>query len=144
MPRRAHVVGWGRYVPTQVLTNDQVAQMVDTSDEWIRRRAGIVEHRIIHARETTATMSIQAAQAAPETAGVNRAQLDLIIVATVTPDHAFSATACLARDALGASHAVAFDPSAGWSSCIYALSLATDLVAGGAYETALGVETETL
>jgi 3-oxoacyl-[acyl-carrier-protein] synthase III len=142
--RQAHIVGWGKYVPSQVLTNDQLAQMIDTSDEWIRQRTGIVERRIVRNGETTATMSIQAARAALETAGLNPAHLDLIIVATITPDHAFPAMACLVQDALGAPRAAAFDLCAGCSSFIYGLSLAADLVAGGMYETALVVGAKTL
>jgi 3-oxoacyl-[acyl-carrier-protein] synthase-3 len=95
--RWAHIVGWGQYVPGRVLTNDELAQMVDTTSRWIRQRTGIVERRVVNDGERTPTMSIRAAQAALETAGlINPAQLDLIIVATLTPYHAFPATACLA------------------------------------------------
>lgn len=144
MAIRAHIVGWGRYVPQRVLTNDDWAQRVDTSDEWIRTRTGIVERRIASDDETTATMAIQAAQQALEVAGLDPAQLDLIIVATVTPDHLFPATSCLVQDALGATHAAAFDLSAGCSGFVYGLSVAADLIAAGAYKTILVIGAETL
>jgi len=124
----AHVVGWGSYVPERVLTNDDLAQMVDTSNEWIRTRTGIAERRIAADDETTSSMAVQAAWRALETAGVAPAQLDLIIVATATPDHAFPATACLVQDALGASNAAAFDLSAGCTGFVYALGVAADMV----------------
>mgnify|MGYP006283384343 CR=1 FL=1 len=125
----AHVVGWGKYVPARVLTNDDLAAMVDTSDDWIRTRTGIAERRIAGDGETTSSMAIQAAWRALETAGVSPAQLDLIIVATATPDHAFPATACLVQDALGATRAAAFDLSAGCTGFVYALSVAADMIA---------------
>ena len=118
MAIRAHIVGWGKYVPQRVLTNNDLSHMVDTSDEWIRTRTGIAERRIADDGETTASMSIQAAHQALETAGLNPQQLDLIIVATVTPDYIFPSTACLVQDALGATHAAAFDLSAGCSGFV--------------------------
>ena len=128
----AHVVGWGSYVPERVLTNDDLAQMVDTSDEWIRTRTGISERRIAEDDETTSSMAVQAAWRALKKAGVSPSQLDLIIVATATPDHAFPATACLVQDALGASNAAAFDLSAGCTGFVYALGVAADMVEGKA------------
>jgi len=113
MTTRAHVCGWGKAVPQHVLTNEDLAQMVDTSDEWIRTRTGIVERRIAADGETTFTLSLQAARRALEVAGLKPSQLELVIVATVTPDHAFPATACMVQDGLGATGAVAFDLSAG-------------------------------
>ncbi|MFC2015371.1 beta-ketoacyl-ACP synthase III [Chloroflexota bacterium] len=142
--RRAHIVGWGMAVPKRVLSNDDLARMVDTSDEWIRQRTGIVERRIASEGETTFTLALKAAQSALETADLDPVRLDLIIVATVTPDHAFPATACLIQDALGAPKATAFDLSAGCSGFVYGLSLAADLLAAGAYEQALVIGAETL
>jgi 3-oxoacyl-[acyl-carrier-protein] synthase-3 len=141
---QAHVVGWGKYVPRRVLTNDDLSRMVDTSDEWIRTRTGIRERHLAEDGETTASMAIQAARQALEVAELNPAQLDLIIVATVTPDHLFPATACLAQDALGATHAAAFDLSAGCTGFVYGLSVAAHLLSAGAYQTALVVGAETL
>jgi 3-oxoacyl-[acyl-carrier-protein] synthase-3 len=143
-PRRAHIVGWGKAVPERVVTNDDLAAMVDTSDEWIRQRTGIVERRIAADEETTLTLSLEAARRALDVANLDPARLDLVIVATVTPNHAFPATACLVQDALGAEHAAAFDLSAGCSGFIYGLSLAADLLAGGNYDHALVIGAETL
>jgi 3-oxoacyl-[acyl-carrier-protein] synthase-3 len=131
-------------VPESVLCNDDLARIVDTTDEWIRQRTGIAERRIANDGETTFSLGLEAAQSALETADLNPAHLDLIIVATVTPDYAFPATACLIQDALGAPRATAFDLSAGCSGFVYGLSLAADLLAGGAYREALVVGSETL
>jgi 3-oxoacyl-[acyl-carrier-protein] synthase-3 len=140
----AHVVGWGKSVPSQVLTNDDLAQMVDTSDEWIRTRTGISERRVVADGETTSTIALQAARQALEVSGLNPAQLELVIVATVTPDYPFPATACLVQDGLGASQAAAFDLSAGCTGFIYGLSVAADLISSGAYQNALVIGAETL
>ena len=144
MTTHAHIVGWGKSVPQRVLTNDDLARMVDTSDDWIRTRTGITERRIAADGETTFSLSLQAAQQALEVAGLKPSQLDLIIVATVTPDHAFPATACLLQDALGATHAAAFDLSAGCTGFVYGLSMASNLISAGVYENALVIGAETL
>lgn len=144
MTTRAHIVGWGMYVPRRVLTNDDLAEMVDTSDEWIRARTGIAQRRIAADDETSASMAISAAQQALEVADLRPGQLDLIVVTTATPDYLFPSTACLVQDALGATHAAAFDLSAGCSGFIYGLSVAADLVSAGAYENVLVIGTETL
>ncbi|MBC7228030.1 MAG: ketoacyl-ACP synthase III [Thermoflexales bacterium] len=143
MPR-AHIVGWGKYVPQRVLTNDDLSRMVDTSDEWIVTRTGIRERRIAADGETTATMAVQAARRALEVAGIGPEQVDLIIVATATPDYFFPATACLVQDALGASRAAAFDLAAGCTGFVYALGVAAAMVESGAIRTALVVGSETL
>jgi 3-oxoacyl-[acyl-carrier-protein] synthase-3 len=142
--RRAHIVGWGMAVPERVLGNGDLAAMVDTSDEWIRQRTGILERHIVSDGETTFTLSLKAARAALEVGDRDPAHLDLIVVATVTPDHAFPATACLLQDALGAEKAAAFDLSAGCSGFVYGLALAADLIAVGSYERALVIGAETL
>jgi len=144
MSRYAHVVGWGKCAPQRVLTNDDLSRMVDTSDEWILTRTGIQERRLAGDDETTVSMAVQAAHQALEVADLRPAQLDLIIVATVTPDHLFPAAACLVQDALGAARAAAFDLSAGCSGFIYALSVAAHLLCAGAYHTALVIGAETL
>ncbi|MEA3341117.1 MAG: beta-ketoacyl-ACP synthase III [Chloroflexota bacterium] len=144
MTPHAHIFGWGKAVPQRALTNDDLAQMVDTSDEWIRSRTGIGERRIVADGETTFTLSLQAARQALEVAGLDPSQLELVIVATATPDHAFPATACLVQDGLGATHAAAFDLSAGCTGFVYGLSVAADLIAAGAYENALVIGAETL
>jgi 3-oxoacyl-[acyl-carrier-protein] synthase-3 len=141
---RAHIVGWGKSVPSRVLTNDNLAQTVDTSDEWIRSRTGIVERRVAADGETTFSLALQAARQALDVAGLAPSQLDLIIVATVTPDHAFPSTACLIQDGLGAKRAAAFDLSAGCTGFIYGVSVASDLISSGAYTNVLVIGAETL
>jgi len=140
----AHVVGWGKYVPQRVLTNDDLSRMVDTSDEWIRTRTGIRQRHLVGDGEATASMAIQAAREALEVAGIAPSQLDLIVVATVTPDHLFPATACLVQDGLGATRAAAFDLSAGCSGFVYGVAVAAHLLSAGVYRTALVIGAETL
>jgi 3-oxoacyl-[acyl-carrier-protein] synthase-3 len=142
--QHAHIVGWGMAVPDRVLTNGELAAMVDTSNEWIQQRTGIAERRVAGEGETTFTLSLQAAQAALEVADLDPSRLDLIIVATATPEYAFPATACLLQDALGAERAAAFDLAAGCSGFVYGLSLAADLLTAGSYGHALVVGAETL
>lgn len=131
-------------VPERVLTNEDLATMVDTTDDWIRQRTGIRERRIVGEGETTFTLALHAARSALEVANLDPASLDLIIVASVTPDYAFPATACLLQDALGAPKAAAFDLSAGCSGFIYGLSVAANLLSAGTYDNALVVGAETL
>jgi 3-oxoacyl-[acyl-carrier-protein] synthase-3 len=132
------------YVPSEILTNDDLASIVDTSDDWIRARTGIVERRIAAPKETTATMAIKAAQAALRVANANPARLDLIIVATATPDYPFPATACLVQDALGATRAGAFDLSAGCTGFVYGLAVGSQMIIAGAYDQVLVIGAETL
>ncbi|MGD2146008.1 MAG: beta-ketoacyl-ACP synthase III [Anaerolineae bacterium] len=144
----AHIVGWGKYVPERVLTNADLAQRVDTSDEWIITRTGVSERRIAADGETTSSMAIQASWEALAAAGASPAELDLIIVATATPDYIFPATACLVQDALGATHAAAFDLSAGCTGFVYALGVAADMLSAkdgvGRTGAALVIGAETL
>jgi 3-oxoacyl-[acyl-carrier-protein] synthase-3 len=144
MTIQAHIVGWGKYVPERILTNDDLVSMVDTTDEWIRTRTGISERHLVADHETTSSMAIQAAHEALERANLRPADLDLIIVATATPDHAFPATACLVQDALGAPHSGAFDLAAGCSGFVYGVSIATDLIQSGHYQNILVIGAETL
>lgn len=143
MPR-AHIVGWGKYVPSRILTNDDLSRMVDTSDEWIVTRTGIRERHLAEGRETTATMAVQAACRALDGAGIGPEKVDLIIVATATPDYLFPATACLVQDALGAARAGAFDLAAGCTGFVYALGVAAAMIESGAVQTALVIGAETL
>jgi 3-oxoacyl-[acyl-carrier-protein] synthase-3 len=143
MPR-AHIVGWGKYVPQRVLTNDDLSRMVDTSDEWIVTRTGIRERHLAEEGETTATMAVQAARQALDGAGIGPEKVDLIIVATATPDYLFPSTACLLQDALGARRAGAFDLAAGCTGFIYALGVAAAMIESGAVRTALVIGAETL
>ncbi len=142
--RYAHIIGWGMALPTRVMTNDEIAQMVDTSDAWIRERTGIRERRIAGAKDSTATLALRAAKRALEVANVSPADLNLIIVATATPEYLFPATACLVQDWLGAENAGAFDLSAGCTGFVYALSLAAQTIISGAADTVLVIGSETL
>ena len=144
MSAHAHVVGWGWYVPSRVLTNDDLSRMVDTSDEWIRTRTGSRERHLAEDGETTSRMAAKAARRALEVAGLSPNQIDLIIVATVTSDYLCPATACLVQDALGATGAAAFDLSAGCSGFVYGLAVAANLLSAGTYRVALVIGAETL
>lgn len=140
----AHVIGWGKYVPQRVLKNGELSELVDTSDEWIRTRTGIRERHLAEDGETTADMAVQAARQALEVARFSPSKVELIIVATVTPDHLFPSTACMVQDMLGATHAAAFDLSAGCTGFVYGLSVAANMLSSGAYRTALVIGAETL
>ncbi len=142
--RNVGIIGTGSYVPEKVLTNKDLEGMMDTSDEWITTRTGIKERRIAREDEATSDMSYEAALMALEDAGVKPEELDLIIVASVTPDMAFPATACLIQDRLGAKKAGAFDLEAGCSGFVYGLSVGWQFVATGLYDKVLVVGAETL
>jgi len=144
-PRWAQISGWGMYVPERVLTNADLARVVDTSDEWIVSRTGIRERHIVSdERETTATMAVRAARRALRVANLAPSQVDLVIVATTMPDYPFPATACLVQDALGAARAGAFDLSAACSGFIYALSVASSFIRSGSADHVLVIGSETL
>ena len=144
-PRWAQISGWGMYVPERVLTNADLARVVDTSDEWIVSRTGIRERHIVSdERETTSTMAVRAARRALRVANLTPSQVDLVIVATTMPDYPFPATACLVQDALGAVRAGAFDLSAACSGFIYALSVASSFIRSGAADHVLVIGSETL
>jgi len=145
LARYAQIIGWGMCVPDRVITNDDLARIVDTSDEWIRARTGIRERRIVNdATETTSSLAVKAARAALEVADLSPARLDTIIVATVTPDYPFPATACLVQDALGATRAGAFDLNAGCTGFVYGLNVGAGLIIGGQADYVLVIGAETL
>jgi 3-oxoacyl-[acyl-carrier-protein] synthase III len=144
MARYAHVTGWGMAVPERVLTNLELESMVDTDDEWIVSRTGIRERRIADKHDSTATLATRAARRALESADVGPEAVDLIIVASASPEHLFPATACLVQDALGAAKAGAFDLSAACSGFIFAVQMASQAVQTGAIDTALVIGSETL
>jgi 3-oxoacyl-[acyl-carrier-protein] synthase-3 len=144
MDRYAHITGWGMAVPERVVTNDELARTVDTTDEWIVSRTGIRERRVAESRDTTASLALAAARAALESADLSPRQIDLIIVATSTPEHIFPATACLVQDALGAINAGAFDLSAACSGFIYGLGIGANAIRSGALENVLVIGSETL
>lgn len=143
-PRYAQITGWGMAVPEKVMTNDDLARIVDTSDEWIFSHTGIRERHIAGDHETTFSLAVRAAREALLVAGIIPSQIDLIIVATVTPEYFFPSTASLVQDALGAATAGAFDLSAGCSGFIYALSMAADAIRAGSAAHVLVVGSETL
>ena len=145
-PRRyAHIVGWGYQVPEKVITNQELEQIVDTTDEWIRSRTGIEErHVAADPKETTASLAIAAARKALEVADVPPNKIDLIICSTTTPEYSFPATACLIQNALGATNAGAFDLSAACSGFVYGLSMARGHILAGDAEYVLVMGAETL
>ena len=134
--RAVSISGLGCYVPERVLTNDDIAKIVDTSDEWIRTRTGIRERRIAAENEAMSDLALPAARTALAEAGLDASAIDLIIVATITPDMAFPATAALVADQLG-SPAAAYDLSAGCTGFMYALAQGHAAVAAGLAERAL-------
>ncbi|XOQ52532.1 MAG: Beta-ketoacyl-[acyl-carrier-protein] synthase III [Succiniclasticum sp.] len=140
----AGILGVGAYLPEKVMTNFDLEKMVDTSNEWIVERTGIRERRIADPETATSDMSVQAARAALADAGVKAEELDLVIVATATPDYPFPSTACQVQDRIGAKHAGAFDLAAGCSGFVYGLSVASQMVASGLYQKILVVGAETL
>lgn len=144
MMRSVGILGIGHYVPEKVLTNFDLEKMVDTSDEWITERTGIKQRHIAEAGEATSDLSVKAAEKALADAGVAAEELDLIIVATASPDHAFPSTACLVQDRLGAKNAAAFDLSAGCSGFVYSLGVASQMIKSGLYNKALIIGAETL
>ena len=138
------ILGTGSSVPERIISNFDLEKMVDTSDEWITTRTGIKERRIAQEEESTSTFALLAAQRALQAAQVSPEELDLIIVATVTPDMLFPATACLLQRELKAHKAASFDLEAGCTGFVYALSLAEKYLRGGGGEKALVVGAETL
>jgi len=139
--RYAKITGWGKYVPERVVTNDDLARMVDTSDEWIRTRTGIRERRLRTENDTTSSMSVAAAQQALAVAGLTPGDLDLIIVATSSPDYLLPSVASQVQDMLGAQCG-AFALVAGCSGWVYGLVTASQYIQSGAYNRILVVGVE--
>ncbi|QYY44580.1 ketoacyl-ACP synthase III [Aneurinibacillus thermoaerophilus] len=142
--RSAGILATGRYLPEKVLTNADLEKMVDTSDEWIVTRTGIKERRIAREDETSSDMAVAAARQALDKAGIAPEEIDLIIVATITPDMFFPSTACLVQERLGAKRAAAFDLSAACSGFLYGTSVAAQFIANGLYRYALVIGVENL
>jgi 3-oxoacyl-[acyl-carrier-protein] synthase-3 len=135
--------GWGKYLPSRVMPNDEVATLVDTSDEWIRARTGIAERRIAAPEETTCTLAVHAARAALDKAQVSPEDVDMVLVATCTPDYAnMPATASLVQHALGSARAAAVDLNAVCSGFIYALATGSQFISNGAYRNVLVIGAE--
>src|SRR5690554_2718478 len=144
MSRRATITGLGKYIPAKVLTNKDLEKMVDTSDEWITSRTGIKERHIVEDNVSTSDIAYEAAQEALKNSGLTAKDIELIIVATVTADMAFPATACILQERLGAVNAAAFDLEAGCSGFVYNLAVAAQFIESGLYENALVIGAETL
>jgi len=138
------IAGTGSYVPEKILTNEELATKVETSDEWIFTRTGIKERRIAADDEFTSHMATKAAQRALEQAGLAAEDVELIIVATITPDTLTPATACYVQQNLGARKAVAFDISAACSGFLYAMKLSKRMISDGAFKNALIIGAEKL
>ncbi|MEO6227558.1 MAG: beta-ketoacyl-ACP synthase III [Thermomonas sp.] len=140
----SRIAGTGSYLPEKVLTNKDLAEFVDTSDEWITSRTGIRERHVAAEGELTSDLSLHAARRALEAAGVDASEIDLIIVGTTTPDLIFPSTACILQHKLGIAGCPAFDVNAACSGFIYALTVADKFIQSGASKTALVVGAETL
>jgi len=140
----AHITGWGKYLPSKVLTNADLERIVNTSDEWIQSRTGIRERHIVADGESTATMAVEAGRRALSVAAIPPDALDLVILTTNSPDRTFPASAAMVQHALGATGAAAFDAMAGCSGFIYALVTAYQYVNAGSYGNVLVVGSEAL
>jgi 3-oxoacyl-[acyl-carrier-protein] synthase-3 len=136
---RVSITGIGSHAPERVMKNDELAKMVDTSDEWIVERTGIHERRVAAPEEALSDLSLPAAKSALEQAGLDASSVDLLIVATVTPDMAFPSTGAILADQLGAKDAAAYDLSAGCTGFVYAIAQAHGMVASGLADHALVV-----
>jgi len=140
---RSVVLGCGSYLPSRVLTNAELSRMVDTTDEWITQRTGIRERHIAAEGETTSDMALKAAQAALAAAGLDAQSIDLIVLATSTPDNTFPASAVSVQAGLGITHGAAFDLQAVCSGFVYGLATADGLLKTGAHKRALVIGSET-
>lgn len=138
------ILGIGRYVPEKVVTNHDLEKIMDTSDEWIRTRTGIAERRIADDTIDTSYMAVEASKKALEDAGVSGEDIDLILVATVTPDRAFPAVACVIQEAIGAKHAAAMDLSAACAGFMYGMITAQQFIQTGTYKNVLVVGSDKL
>lgn len=139
----SRIIGTGSYVPERIVTNDDLAKIVETDDEWIRSRTGIHERRIA-LEEGTSHMAIEAAKRAIENAGIAAEDIDIIILGTSSPDHCFPAGACEVQAAIGAVNAVAFDISAACSGFLFALNTVQAFIQSGIYKTALVIGADCL
>jgi 3-oxoacyl-[acyl-carrier-protein] synthase-3 len=141
---RASIISTGSYVPDTVITNNDLERIVDTSDDWIVERTGIRERRIVDSSQATSDLACEAARNALKKAHLRPKDIDLIIVATCTPDMAFPSTACIVQDKLGARHAAAFDINAACSGFVYGLHLVSSLIRSEAHKRILLVGAEVL
>ena len=141
---RARIISTGSYVPENVITNNDLEQIVDTSDEWITERTGIKERRIVNGAQATSDLAYEAAHEALKRAGLKPGDIDLIIVATISGDMVFPSTACFLQQKLGAKKAAAFDLNAACSGFVYGLHLASSLIKSGAHHRILLAGAEVL
>jgi 3-oxoacyl-[acyl-carrier-protein] synthase-3 len=141
--RHSKIIACGSYVPEKILTNKDLEKMVETSDEWIVSRSGIKERRIVAEHETTGDMAYAAALDAIKSSNIDKSKIDLILIATSTPDIIFPATACLLQNRLGLSYIPAFDLQAACTGFLYAITTADAFIRSGTYKTILliGVDT---
>lgn len=140
----AHITGWGMAVPDKILTNHDIAKMVDTNHEWIVERTGIEQRHIAGEDDSSASLGAKAALNALKMAHLRASEVDLILCSTSTPEHIFPSTASLIQDWIGATNAGAFDLSAACTGFIYALNMATQAIRSGDIKTALVIGAETL
>ncbi len=138
------IAGIGSFVPEKVLTNEELCNMVDTSDEWIMSRTGIKERRIAEKGLTTSDIAAAAAKKALDVSGLKPEDIELILIGTITPDMIFPSTACIVQDKLGLKNAAAFDISAGCSGFIYSLSVADSFIKSGKYKNVLVIGADLL
>ena len=142
--RTVSIIGTGSYVPDKILNNDDLSRIVDTSDEWITTRTGIKERRVAAKDEYTSDLAAKAASRAVEQAGISASEIDLILVATATPDMMFPATACLVQTKIGATKAACLDVSAACAGFLFALEIAQQFIKCHTYETVLVIGAEKL
>lgn len=142
--KKVGIIGIGEYLPKKVLTNADLERMVDTSNEWITTRTGIKQRRLVSSREATSDIAVRAAQQALGDARLKPQDIDLIIVATVTPDMQFPSTACFVQASLGAKQAVCFDISAACAGFVYGIVIAQQFIARGTYRHSLVIGSEVL
>ncbi len=140
---RSWIAGVGAYLPERIMTNAEIAKLIDTSDDWIRERTGIRQRHIAAKGQTTSDLASNAARKALEAAGIDAMSVDLIVLATATPDNTFPASAVRVQAALGAFNAAAFDVQAVCSGFIFALSVADNFIKAGQAKTALVIGAET-
>lgn len=138
------ILGIGRYVPEKIVTNQDLEKIVDTSDEWIRTRTGIEERRIAADDMDTSHMAVEAAREAIRDAGISAEQIELILVATVTPDRPFPTVSCMVQEQLGAKHAAAMDVSAACAGFMYGMITAQQFIQTGAYKYILVIGSDKL
>ncbi|OEH85776.1 3-oxoacyl-ACP synthase [Desulfuribacillus stibiiarsenatis] len=142
--RNVGIIGTGSFLPAKTITNKDLETLVDTTDEWIRSRTGIEERRMVEESVAASDLGVEAAKKALEDANISAEEIDLIIVATLTPDYTFPSTACIVQEKLGAKKAAAFDLSAACSGFIYGLATGAQFIATGLYKYVLVIGSETI